>query len=95
MEEGDARELALPNESVDAYLSNVPFGRQYTMRGSIESWLTTVLAEAARVTRPGAPVVLVAPTIPRSVVPPAMRLVERHLIRLLGTRTAIWRYERR
>jgi ubiquinone/menaquinone biosynthesis C-methylase UbiE len=61
----------------------------------MEQWLTAVLAEAARVTRPGGRLVVLAPTIPRTVVPARLRLTDRHPIRLLGTKTTIWASERR
>jgi hypothetical protein len=39
-------------------------------------------------------VVLLAPQIPRAAVPAALRLRERHPLRLLGTRTTIWAFDR-
>jgi tRNA (guanine6-N2)-methyltransferase len=48
----------------------------------------------ARVTRPGGRVVLLAPDIPRSTVAAQLRLRARHPIRLLGTATTIWVYDR-
>jgi SAM-dependent methyltransferase len=90
----DARRTGLPGESVTAVVSNLPFGQQYEVEGDMAAWLTTVLAELARVTRPGGRVILLTPALPRSVIPPSLRVAARHQIRLLGTRTTLWRCER-
>jgi tRNA G10 N-methylase Trm11 len=86
--------LPYRDASVDAYASNLPFGRQYDVDGEMADWLRAVLGEAARVTRPGGWVVVLAPSIPREALPPALALAGRTGIRLLGTRTAIWTYRR-
>ncbi len=95
VEQADVRELDLDDASVDACVSNLPFGRQYDVQGEPRAWLTEALAELARVTRPGGRVVLLVPDLPKAVLPSSMRLLERHTIRLLGTSTTIWAYERR
>jgi tRNA G10 N-methylase Trm11 len=94
IEVGDARRLELADGAAAAYVSNLPFGRQYTVEEDMGEWLGQVLREAARVTRPGGRVVLLAPQIPRAAVPAALRLRERHPLRLLGTRTTIWAFDR-
>jgi 23S rRNA G2445 N2-methylase RlmL len=91
---GDARRLDLAGASVGACVSNLPFGQQYDVQGEMGQWLAAVLAETARVTRPGGRVILLAPQLPRSVVPAQLRMRERHQIRLLGTKTTIWAYDR-
>lgn len=91
---GDARRLDAADGSVGACVSNLPFGQQYEVPGQMRDWLTAVLAEMARVTRPGGRVVLLAPRIPASCVPAELRLRERFRIRLLGTTTTIWAYDR-
>lgn len=90
----DARKLDVESDSVGACVSNLPFGQQFEVEGDMTVWLADVLAETARVTWPGSRVVLLAPEIPRSSVPQALRPVERHLVRLLGTKTSIWVYEK-
>lgn len=90
----DARELDLADGSIGACVSNLPFGRQYSVQGDMETWLRTVLSEMARVTRSNGRVVLLATAIPRSVVPSELRLRDRYSIQLLGTKTTIWVYDR-
>lgn len=91
---GDARELDLADGSVDACVSNLPFGRQYDVDGDPSAWLGAVLRELARVTRSGGQVVLCVPKLPRSAIPPGLALEERFPLRLLGTTTTIWRLRR-
>jgi hypothetical protein len=76
-------------------VSNLPFGQQYTVDGSMDRWLRDVLGEAARVTVPGGRIVLLAPAIPRTVLPATLSTAERHPLRLLGTKTTLWVYLRR
>jgi 23S rRNA G2445 N2-methylase RlmL len=90
----DARETGLADAAVDAVVTNLPFGRQFAVPGSMTVWLTRVLAEFGRVVRPGGRVVLLAPDIPVTVVPAALRRQARHPIRLLGTNTALWVFDR-
>jgi tRNA G10 N-methylase Trm11 len=91
---GDARRMTLPNGSVQACVSNLPFGRQYHVPGNISKWLTNVLGEAARVTSQGGHIVLLAPSIPRSALPASMTLAEKFPVRLLGIKTTAWHYRR-
>lgn len=94
-EVGDARSLDFPDGSVDACVSNLPFGQQYGVQGEMKNWLTAVLGEMARVTRPGGRIVLLAPEIPRSAFPEQLRMKDKHLIRLLGTKTVLWVFDRK
>jgi 23S rRNA G2445 N2-methylase RlmL len=91
---GDARKLDLADASVGGCVSNLPFGQQYAVQGDMSSWLRTVLSEMSRITRPGGRVVVLAPEIPRSVVPAQLRMREKFQVRLLGTRTTIWAYDK-
>jgi len=91
---GDAREIAIPDESVRAWVSNLPFGRQFHVPGNVTKWLTAVLAEAARVTGNAGQVVLLAPRIPRCAVPATLTLADKLPIRLLGVQTTAWHYQR-
>lgn len=91
---GDARDLDVADAGVAAYVSNLPFGRQYRVPGDRTAWLRAVVAEAARVTRPGGRVVLLVPDLPRTVVPPGLRGTDRLPIRLLGAKTSIWAFDR-
>jgi 23S rRNA G2445 N2-methylase RlmL len=95
IEQGDVRQLPFQERSVDACVSNLPFGQQYSVQGGMQRWLQAALAELGRVTRSGGRVVLLAPSIPGAVLPAGLRLRERIPIRLLGTKTTIWAYDRR
>ena len=89
----DVRDLSTGDGSVAACVSNLPFGRQYGVEGSMREWQLQVLAELVRVTRPGGRIVLLAPELPERAVT-GVRLVERHGLRLLGTKTTIWVLDR-
>lgn len=91
---GDARHLDLPDGSVGASVSNLPFGRQYSVQGTPAQWTARVLAEIARVTRRGGRAVLLSPEIPNNSMPAALRLEEKLPIRVLGTRATIWTFGR-
>jgi tRNA G10 N-methylase Trm11 len=93
--QGDVRRLELAGGSAGACVSNLPFGRQHSVPRDMHDWLRGALAELARVTRPGGRVVLLAPDIPGGLLPGDLRQAGRTPIRLLGTRTTIWAYDRR
>jgi 23S rRNA G2445 N2-methylase RlmL len=61
---------------------------------SMDRWLRDVLGEMARVTVQGGRIALLAPSIPRTLLPPQVSLTERHPLRLLGTKTTLWVYNR-
>lgn len=92
--EWDVRHLPLPDASVDAVVSNLPFGRQFQVQGSVSDWLKAALAEMARVTRPGGRLVLLSTDLPRASIPRALRLESKDPLRLLGARTALWALRR-
>jgi 23S rRNA G2445 N2-methylase RlmL len=95
LRQADARRLPLDSASVDAVVANLPFGRQFTIEGTRDTWLTEVLREAERVTRPGGRVVLlVPPPIPAKLRPQSLSLTRQMPIRLLGTPTTIWAFDR-
>ena len=91
---GDVRRLPLGDATVGASVSNLPFGRQFTMAGDPQAWLRQALAELARVTRPGGRVILLAPNLPGPVVPRELRRTDRFPIKLLGTPTSVWVFAR-
>jgi hypothetical protein len=93
--QGDARSIDLPDESVDAVVSNLPFGQQYEVQGSMRTWMSAVLGELTRVTVPGGRVVLLAPVVPVSVMPRPLRVIRQEPVRLLGTKTALWVCDRK
>ena len=92
---GDAHTLALPDESVAACVSNLPFGRQYAVKGSTTLWLGSALGEIARVTRPASRIVLLVPRLPRTVVPKQLLMNGRYPVRLLGMKTTMWVLDRK
>lgn len=92
--QADVRALDLADGSLGACVSNLPFGQQYGVQGNLREWRRTVLVEMARVTGPGGRVVVLAPQIPRAAIPAGLRPRDRYPIRLLGTKTTIWAYER-
>lgn len=92
--QGDARSLSFPRACVEAVVSNLPFGRQYGVPGDRTNWLTAVLAEASRVTRPGGRVVALAPAIPERARPAALTIISAHPLRLLGRKTTMWVFDR-
>jgi tRNA G10 N-methylase Trm11 len=83
---GDARDLLLADDCVGACVSWLP-GR---VPGSWPDFAGTVLAELSRVTRSGGRVVLLAPDLPRAVIPAALRLRKEVPIQLVGVRQSIW-----
>ncbi|MGH3095736.1 MAG: TRM11 family SAM-dependent methyltransferase [Streptosporangiales bacterium] len=91
--QGDARQLDLPDGAVAAVVSNLPFGKQYKVRDS-ERWIADVLAEADRVTAPGGAVVVLVPAIPKQAIPRSLALRRRVPLRLLGTKTTVWCFDR-
>lgn len=92
--QGDVRHLPFGDGSVQACVSNLPFGKQYAVQQDMHEWLRATLSEIARVTRPGGRAVLLAPSIPRELMPRDLRPASQTPIRLLGTKTTIWAYDR-
>ena len=90
----DARALDVADASVDACVSNLPFGRQFALAGGGASGLRGVLNEMTRATKPGGRVVVLAPRIAEASVPAALHSAERFDVQLLGTRTTLWAFDR-
>jgi SAM-dependent methyltransferase len=95
VEVGDARRIDLPDAAAGAVVSNLPFGRRFTVPEGMASWLRDVMKELERVTRPSGRIVVLAPEIPVEARPKGLKSVERHKIELLGTQATIWVFERK
>jgi 23S rRNA G2445 N2-methylase RlmL len=87
---GDARELLMADDYVNACVSWLP------CRGR-DSWLFfagEVLSELSRVTHSGGRVVLLAPELPRAVIPGALRLRKQIPVQLPAAALSIWVFHR-
>ena len=91
---GDARAMDFPDASAAACVTNLPFGRQYRVQGGMNAWLRAALRQMARVTKPGGNVVLLAPQVPATVLPPSLRLAGSFPVRLLGVNVTTSQYRR-
>jgi 23S rRNA G2445 N2-methylase RlmL len=91
---GDARDLLLPDESVAACVSSLPFGRQSRQPGDWQAWAGPALAEMSRVTRSGGAVVVLAPELPRPAIPATLRLRRQVPVRLAPAGATIWVFRR-
>lgn len=89
----DALALPHPDESFDAIVSNLPFGRQFRVETNPLRWQEKLINEASRVTRPGGRLVLLVPKALKQP-PVGVTLDETFPITLLGLRTRIWVYQR-
>jgi tRNA G10 N-methylase Trm11 len=91
---GDALKMRTADASVGACVTNLPFGRQYRIRGEMRQWLAGALREITRVIRPGGSAILLTPAIPAEIVPPSLTPADTFPVRLLGLDTTIWYYQR-
>ncbi|HLY32385.1 MAG TPA: methyltransferase domain-containing protein [Ktedonobacterales bacterium] len=84
----DTRALMIPSGSLDAIVSNLPWGRQVTVSGGLTQLYQQALTEMRRVLAPYGRLVLLTdqPDLARH---PALRLIERYDISLFGRRPAI------
>jgi hypothetical protein len=87
---GDARELLMADDCVSACVTWLP-GRE---PDTWPSFAREVLAELSRVTHSGGRVVLLAPELPRAVIPGALRLRKQIPVQLPGATLSIWVFRR-
>ena len=92
--QGDVRDLDLASQTVGACVSNLPFGRHFTMPEQGTDWLRDALTEMARVAKPVGRVVLLTPDVGPNTVPTNLSFRERFPIGLLGTKPTIWVFDR-
>lgn len=89
----DARDLPYRDGEFDAVVTNVPFGRQFRLDDP-GPWMRSVLGQAARVTRAGGRVVVLAPPpVPRQ--PAGLVLAGSYPLRVLGVPARIWAFDHR
>lgn len=88
---GDARELLVPDDSVQACVSWLP---SRAAAGDWREWAAAVLTELSRVTRTGGSVVLLAPELPRASIPSALRLRRQVPVRMPDGAASIWVFRR-
>ena len=89
----DARALPHLDSSINAVVSNLPFGSKFPIDNPVQ-WYTDVLAEFARITAPYGRVVILAPARPAFTralqQTTSLRLDRRVDINLLGAGVSIW-----
>jgi SAM-dependent methyltransferase len=91
---GDVRALPFGDGTFRSAVSNLPFGRAYSVQGDPQRWLTAALSELERVTVPGAPIVLLVPDSRHMrgalAAHETLRLARKLDVSLLGQTTAVW-----
>ncbi len=94
----DARRLPFADSTLDYLVSNLPFGKQFSLQEQPRSWYDRVLSEIARVLAPDARVVLLTgqnAAFERSLVrQKRLALIERLELRLLGMPAVLWSLRR-
>jgi 23S rRNA G2445 N2-methylase RlmL len=92
----DARRLPLPAGSVDAVVTNPPYGRQHGATAGLDKLYAGALREIARVLRPGGRAVVLTgePAVLGRAVPMAMRIVSRRRMLLRGLAVVAFVLER-
>jgi tRNA G10 N-methylase Trm11 len=88
-EHWDARDLPLPDQSIDAVAVNVPFGKQVDPAANLPALYRAVLAQVQRVLQPGGRLVVLAGDAQmleaaRKQGAPHLRPGPRHKVKLLG-----------
>jgi tRNA G10 N-methylase Trm11 len=93
----DATRLPIRSGSIDALISNPPYGRQHAAPGGTARFYRTVMREAARVLRPTGRCVLLTgdPDALPGAVPAALVLRARHRLLLRGLPATAFVLERR
>ena len=93
-EEADLLALDVASGSIDAVVTNLPFGQQFGRGADATAWLTGALAELARAISPRGSVVLLhpddAPWRAASGALATLVIDARYPVNLLGAATTIW-----
>ncbi|NJM08611.1 methyltransferase domain-containing protein [Candidatus Gracilibacteria bacterium] len=85
----DARRLPIESASIDLIATNLPFGRQVLPNDDLTQLYAAILAELARVARPGASIALLTTQPDALRLPSALRSRAHHEISLHGQRPVI------
>jgi 23S rRNA G2445 N2-methylase RlmL len=93
IQRADALNLPHADGAFDAVVTNLPFGRQFRPAVDQPGWTRGALREAARVTRPGGRVIVLAPP-PVPDPAPGLVLAGSYPLRLLGVPARIWAFDR-
>ena len=82
----DATRLPVRSESIDAMITNPPYGRQHEAASGLERLSRGLLREAARVLRPGGRLVVLTgePVILARAIPKQIRVLEKQRLLLRG-----------
>ncbi|HEX5479843.1 MAG TPA: methyltransferase [Dehalococcoidia bacterium] len=82
----DATRLPIRGESIDAMITNPPYGRQHEAVRGLDRLYRALLREAARALRPGGRLVVLTgePAILMGAIPKQIRVLERHRLLLRG-----------
>lgn len=90
----DASRLPLPDASIDAVLSNLPFGRQVAVEGDLSANYSAILQEQARILRPEGRAALLtdggSAFMQALQTVPTLRLTGAHQISLFGAHPHIY-----